>query len=796
MKEDEATLFCVSHLAALLKLNTLESLCNSKVLTSDFKIREYISSLPIHNIRKVLKIENADEIDPGMLHWASSHEEKGEASDYMSVSQTQNSLYSNTAVREELPDLFLSRILLETRSGDFALFQDDDSTSRCNKCGEALADTPLLSVQTALAPFQKRKHHCRSCGKIFCHSCSSHFVELGQQDKVRTNGWVVAFNDKTWGDRLCDWCAPRLEEKQRVFLYIDVFYRLALDLPLAKQAVRVSHKWEIAIKYYFRSLHELQYLAPTHTLSPTQKEMLWSNRMLCQGHRRWLVLLVKAAVGFPEREKEVADLLRQPRVFTCRNLYCSSQCAPELLAPDAIELLSHPGVPLDIRRFLVQVLRSETAFMSAGLRTTELECYIPTLVQSLIYDIRGELANFLIEEAIAAFRTDQGSRAFCVFLFWWLGVLTERSPELDFVRSRLLIDLASLDRDAALGLAEGSHLTALIEKVPNSTSTGLQQLQDNLDHVCNATKPLLVPTDPDHPVTHIDVLHPKVFESTTRPVSFSYSRQHGEVCAFMYKQEDVRKDCVVTSLIKLMNHILVCAELNLNILTYRCIPLSSESGLVEMVPHSKTIADIKRQDPAPGAITNWIQNLNTKKVLETVRRQLVESMAPYCVISYLLGFGDRHWDNILLTQDATLFHIDYGFIMGQNPANKLFMPYVRISGELIQAIGGEHSQDYQRFEELMKQTFVILRRHSNLFITLLKFLPDFDTLPLEIIQQQVSWRFLPGVTDEEAVATFLTRVKASRDTIGARMTDASHELPSLLASLTGSKIKSQPASPL
>jgi Phosphatidylinositol 3- and 4-kinase len=94
-----------------------------------------------------------------------------------------------------------------------------------------------------------------------------------------------------------------------------------------------------------------------------------------------------------------------------------------------------------------------------------------------------------------------------------------------------------------------------------------------------------------------------------------------------------------------------------------------------------------------------------------IRREVmdtyVKSCAGYSVITYILGVGDRHLDNLLLHQSGSFFHCDYSFLLGSDP--KKYLP-MRITEDMVNGMGGKLSDNYAKFLSLTSAAFLALRR--------------------------------------------------------------------------------------
>jgi len=166
-----------------------------------------------------------------------------------------------------------------------------------------------------------------------------------------------------------------------------------------------------------------------------------------------------------------------------------------------------------------------------------------------------------------------------------------------------------------------------------------------------------------------------------------------------------------------------------------------------------------------------------KDVMDTY----VRSCAGYSVITYLLGVGDRHLDNLLLHPNGYFLHCDYSFILGQDP--KTYLP-MRITEEMVLGMGGRNSDNFAKFLSLAGAAFVALRRHSNvrLLMSLIRNVTSADIPDVSVNQSpedalmSMRYRFRLDLNEIAALSFIERLIETSIDSKIWIAVDAIHQL--------------------
>merc|ERR1712176_848548 len=111
---------------------------------------------------------------------------------------------------------------------------------------------------------------------------------------------------------------------------------------------------------------------------------------------------------------------------------------------------------------------------------------------------------------------------------------------------------------------------------------------------------------------------------------------------FIWKKE--REEHGNNALLSLNNSVL-------KILTFNVVPFDNEFGAIELITNC-----------VPLRHANDLQNY-----LKSVHfDNLITSAAASYIGSFVCGVRDRHFENILIrVSDCTLFHIDFGYVLGE-----------------------------------------------------------------------------------------------------------------------------------
>lgn len=292
-------------------------------------------------------------------------------------------------------------------------------------------------------------------------------------------------------------------------------------------------------------------------------------------------------------------------------------------------------------------------------------------------------------------------------------------------------------------------------------------------------EPILFPLDPVICIKGIIPQNAILFKSNLMPLRLTFRTTEGTEYVAIFKHgDDLRQDQFVLQIITLMDKLLRSENLDLRLTPYRVLATGTKHGFVQYI-NSLTIAEVLATE---GNIQSFLRKRHPSEtgpygIAPDIMDTYVRSCAGYCVITYVLGVGDRHLDNLLLTASGKLFHIDFGYILGRDP--KPFPPPMKLSKEMVEAMGGVDSEHYNEFRKLCYTAYLHLRRNANVILNLFSLMvnanvPDIALEPDKAIKK-VQDKLRLDLGDEEAVQYFKHLLDISVTAVMAALVEQLHK---------------------
>jgi hypothetical protein len=637
-----------------------------------------------------------------------------------------------------------------------------------------------------------RRRHCRCCSSIFCHKCTENksiipvYLSI---PKPPPNKEFVLGKDLV---NVCNSCMNKLVQLRKLDILIKVFDNIYLTIEDYKNIGLVCKSWNQLSNFFLSKFREYQYRLSMHRFSQKEQSWLWINREFFIGHNLWMTQLIRSVYqnnyefNFDEQcDKKNIELLhllqKHENVFlnkidkpkNCKYLMCANNCSTRFSSSDLISFLDKRVECIEVRKYSIEFMKRYPQ--------DDITYYIPVLCNLIQHDYTY---NIIAPYLLYLCQTDVD---IAIDVYWKFTIMSETTN----INVRKIYDNLIINWSDIISSNIQSKLLHILElenvfsefyiNSPrilsvHSMKTRLFAILSNLSKNTFTTIPTYLKL-----CDYILQIHKiNIKSSITKPICLEYkSEENYEIHKVLYKNEDIRKDEIIMCVINLIKIILKREEdLDLNIITYKIIPTSSCSGFLEIVQNCDTLYNIKVHKKF--TLLNYLIENNPRGDIAELRKRFLNSCAAYCVIEYLLGIGDRHLENIMMTEDGILFHIDYGFVLGKS-SKPIVTPSMRITDDMIDILGGIHSRDFNTFKELCDRIYNRLRRHVKEFLPLLLLLAEYEPPILdngqftrEYIVEEIINRFAPGESYHEAKLHLNNRIDNSTQTLSYTFIDFFH----------------------
>jgi hypothetical protein len=660
-----------------------------------------------------------------------------------------------------------------------------------------------------------RKHHCRACGGVFCYYCCCKYTKI--PDKLfdipkeselltiylkNTITKIAGTHDDTIS-LVCNECYNKINNLTNIQPIIKICENLSV--PDLYKVLLVNKEWYNAGIHCLSKFRNIQYKPPDHLYTKWECDMVWNIRENLLDHNSWFNILIKTAlINIIVYKKDIVDDLIniindtniQHKKTKCWDLMCSRKCNLQNDQIDFIEIIQYISlIPnfddvLWYNDKLIEIIYILCNKINSRIYDKNNLLIVPYLISSLKlliqktenYSLVSLKANEFINNILNNFTTNK------TFMKQDDNLLILLSFEYNYLKNKKNIQnyddqiIALINNHLKLKLS--LELKNMIAKTIN-TLNRISIDKNNLIGVVDTNiLPIIYPFNTKYLITNI--IDVQILKSSSYPILVTvYIQDHKfksnkiEKKFIIKTDSNLRKEYIVSSLIIILQNKLI-QQMNRGridifepIPTYKILMINHNIGIIEFLDDCLTLKSIKSKNYT---LQNYILDNNKDSQIKIIKERFAKSLAISSCLSFVLGLGDRHASNIMVSNIGHIIHIDYGYIL-ENPFHSTIVhnPIIRISNEMIDFLGGWNSEYYDLFKNYIIKVFDIIRLYSNIIINYYNILANENIIEWTNFKKRLTDRFLNGMTFKDIEVVLLDVIESSSNSYGSSFIDFCNE---------------------